>query len=287
VVELVRIARRLVLLFRPILGLVILMAGLALVIPISDSLWAERLIGAGSVDTGSWTPEDHGCTHTPGYWKNHPEAWPQDQIEIGGVVYLDAEAIAVLETPPGGDATYILAHQLIAATVNTLAGAEPDAVEGTIQEANAWLVARPLGSDPANPDRGRGIELSAVLREFNEGITGPGPCEDEACTETPTLTATATETATSTPTPTPPDTSTATPSVTVEPEGASPSTPTPTPAPSDTPVSSPTEISTATLEPTAEPTGAPEATPTEAPEEIPTDAPEPPPPDAPTPETPP
>jgi len=287
VVELVRIARRLVLLFRPILGLVILMAGLALVIPISDSLWAERLIGAGSVDTGSWTPEDHGCTHTPGYWKNHPEAWPQDQIEIGGVVYLDAEAIAVLETPPGGDATYILAHQLIAATVNTLAGAEPDAVEGTIQEANAWLEARPLGSDPANPDRGRGIELSAALRDFNEGITGPGPCEDEACTETPTLTATATETATSTPTPTPPDTSTATPSATVEPEGASPSTTTPTPAPSDTPVSSPTEISTATLEPTAEPTGAPEATPTEAPEEIPTDAPEPPPPDAPTPETPP
>ncbi len=286
-VELARIARRHVLLLRPILGLVIVAAALALVIPISDSLWAERLIGAGTVRTGSWTPEDHGCTHTPGYWKNHPEAWPQDQIEIGGVVYLDAEAIAVLETPPGGDATYILAHQLIAATVNTLAGAEPDAVEDTLQEANAWLEAQPLGSDPTNPERVRGIELSVALMDYNEGRTGPGPCEEEACTETPTVTPTETSTATATPTATAPDTETATPSATLEPQGALPVTATPTPTPSDTPVSSPTETSTASLEPTAAPTDTPEAAPTETPEQVPTNEPEPPPPDTPGPEPPP
>jgi hypothetical protein len=286
VVELVRIARRLVLLFRPILGLLILMAGLALVIPISDSLWAERLIGAGMVHTGQWTPEDHGCTHTPGYWKNHPEAWPQDQIEIGGVVYLDAEAIAVLETPPQGDATYVLAHQLIAATVNVLAGADEEAVEGTIQQANAWLEAQPLGSDPSNPERGQGVEFADALTDYNEGRTGPGPCEEEAGNDTPTITATETSTATATPTAPATDTETPTPSATAGARGPSADTATPTPTASDTPEASPTDLPTATLEPSDEPTATPEMAPSETPEPPPTDTPEPPPPEPPGPEPP-
>ncbi|OGO09181.1 MAG: hypothetical protein A2Z66_06330 [Chloroflexi bacterium RBG_13_66_10] len=289
-VELARIARRLVLLFRPILGLFAIVAALALVIPIADSLWAQRLIGAGTVHTGSWTPEDHGCTYTQGYWRNHPEAWPQDQIEIGGVAYLDAEAIAILETAPGGDATYILAHQLIAATVNVLNGADPDAVQGTIQEANAWLEARPLGSAPANPERDRGIELSVALMDYNEGRIGPGQCEDEECTATATATVTDTAIPTATSTPTPTETATATPTPLPAriPGEISTETPTSTPSPtsSDTPAPPPTDTSTATPEPTANPTDTLQAAPTETPEPIPTETAEPPPSDTPVPDTP-
>lgn len=31
---------------------------------------------------------------TPGYWMNHPEAWPFNSITIGGVTYTTAQAIA-------------------------------------------------------------------------------------------------------------------------------------------------------------------------------------------------
>jgi hypothetical protein len=288
-VELVRLGTRLARIIRPLLGLSAIVVALALVVPVADSLWAQRLIGVGTVHTGSWTPEDHGCTHTPGYWKTHPEAWPEDEIEIGGVVYLDAEAIAILGTPPGGDATYILAHQLIAATVNGLAGADASAVMGAMQEANAWLEEYPLGTDPQNPARGWGLELSVALVDFNEGRVGPGLCDGEPSGEAPTATATATATDTSTATPTPIDTatSTLTPSVTLEPIGAPPETAAPLPTASDTPAPSPTETSTATLEPTATSTETPDECPTESPEPTPSDTIAEPPSDTPGPEPPP
>jgi hypothetical protein len=262
---------------RTILGLSAIAAVLALSLPIADSLWAQRLIGAGTVHTGRWTPEDHGCTHTPGYWKTHPEAWPQDAIEVGGVVYLDAEAIAILETLPRGDASYILAHQLIAATVNLLNEADESVIAAVLQEANAWLVAHPLGSDPQNPDRERGIELSIALADYNEGRTGPGLCDDDPCSAT--ATSTASETPTATPSSTATDTatipSTATP--TSETRGAPPETSTPAATPSETHMTSPTDESTPTLEATPIPTETVEAAPTEASPEAPTDTAAPPP----------
>jgi hypothetical protein len=32
-------------------------------------------------------------TGTPGYWKNHPDAWPVTQITVGGIVYTKVQAI--------------------------------------------------------------------------------------------------------------------------------------------------------------------------------------------------
>jgi uncharacterized repeat protein (TIGR01451 family) len=119
----------------------------------------------------------NNCTYTQGYWKNHPDAWPVEGITIGGVTYTKAEAIAILNTPPDGDATYILAHQLIAARLNILNGADPDAVATTIVEADDWLATHPLGSNPSNPDREEAIELSEILDDYNNGLIGPGHCD--------------------------------------------------------------------------------------------------------------
>ena len=57
-------------------------------------------------------------TGTPGYWKNHPEAWPVDEITIGGVTYTKVEAIAIMNTPEKGDKTYTMFSALVAATLN-------------------------------------------------------------------------------------------------------------------------------------------------------------------------
>jgi hypothetical protein len=94
------------------------------------------------------------------------------------VTYTKQEAINILKTSPRGDATYILAHQLIAAKLNILNGADDSAVAAVIIEADAWLMANPLGSDPSNPARQVGIALAKTLDRYNNGVIGPGHCDD-------------------------------------------------------------------------------------------------------------
>lgn len=127
------------------------------------------------------------CTLTQGFWKNHPEAWPMDTIMVGGVTYSKDDAITVLSTPPrGGDATYILAHQLIAAKLNVLNGADGTSVALAIAEADLWLIMHPLGTGrPKSPDRETGIQLASQLDAFNNGLNGPPHCDVEP-TPTPT-----------------------------------------------------------------------------------------------------
>ena len=71
------------------------------------------------------TTQPETCTYSFGYWKNHPDEWPVEEITIGDLAYNKEQAIEILETAPaGGDPTYILAHQLIAAKINILKGAD-------------------------------------------------------------------------------------------------------------------------------------------------------------------
>jgi hypothetical protein len=123
------------------------------------------------------------CTLTQGFWKNHEESWPVTTLVLGGVTYTQAELLAVLQTAPRGDATYILIHQLIAAELNVAAGADPTDIAGTLADAHAWLAAHPLGSDPGGADRRTGTTLAGLLDDFNNGETGPGHCGPEPSPE--------------------------------------------------------------------------------------------------------
>ena len=68
---------------------------------------------------------DNPGTGTPGYWKNHPDAWPQNGITIGGLWYDRDDAIALMKTPGKGDKTYDLFRHLVAAKLNVLIGNDP------------------------------------------------------------------------------------------------------------------------------------------------------------------
>ncbi len=165
------------------------------------------------------------CTYSHGFWKTHPGSWPVDELTLGTIVYSQDELITILQTGPGGDATYILAHQLIAAKLNVSNGADDTEVADTIAAADQWLSDNPLGSDPSGEERQAGIILAETLDDYNNGIIGPGQCDD--ATPTPTVTSTATvtptptvtvtvtltPTATPTPTPTPPVSGTITPTI--------------------------------------------------------------------------
>lgn len=120
------------------------------------------------------------CTHSVGYWKTHPETWPLEEIMLGEQIYSKEAAIGILNTPSKGDATYILAVQLIAAKLSIAAGADDSEIADTIEQADAWLIENPLGSNPKGEEREEGIALAEDLEAYNEGDIGPGKCEEGA-----------------------------------------------------------------------------------------------------------
>jgi hypothetical protein len=137
---------------------------------------------------GSVEAQETGCTLTQGYWKNHPEAWPADAMTLGGVGYTKEQLIQILSTPPRGDATYILAHQLIAAKLNVMTGADSSGIATTIANADAWLASvGGLGKWPTGADRQTGIAYASQLDAFNNGLSGVPHCEGVP-TPTPTPT---------------------------------------------------------------------------------------------------
>jgi hypothetical protein len=100
-----------------------------------------------STDFGFWTPPvSQPGTGTPGYWKNHPEAWPVASITVGGYSYTKAQAIALLEKP-GKDRTLTMFSSLVPAMLNVVIGNDGSCVATTIQNADDWMRAHgPVGS---------------------------------------------------------------------------------------------------------------------------------------------
>jgi hypothetical protein len=123
------------------------------------------------------------CTFTIGYWKNHPGAWPVLSLQLGNVVYNQADLLAILNEQANGNGLITLAHQLIAAKLSIANGANPSFISGTIAAADAQignLVVPPIGSDslPASATSAD----AHTLDEWNNGITGPGHCAETPAT---------------------------------------------------------------------------------------------------------
>jgi len=111
-------------------------------------------------------------TGTQGYWKNHPEAWPVDEITIGGILYSKAAAIAIMEESGAGDKTYDMFQQLVAAKLNVLIGCESGCIDATIANADAWMAAYPVGSGVGGSSSAWqvGGPLHDMLTDYNEGL---------------------------------------------------------------------------------------------------------------------
>jgi hypothetical protein len=91
-----------------------------------------------------------GCeppgTGTPGYWKNHPEAWPVEEIKINCTWYSKEAAIAIMNMPTKGDKTYTMFDALVAAKLNVMIGNPGCCISEAIHHADLWLIANPLDS---------------------------------------------------------------------------------------------------------------------------------------------
>jgi hypothetical protein len=111
-------------------------------------------------------------TGTPGYWKNHPEAWPVDSIVIGGITYTKAQAIGYMEGGAGGDKTHTMFMHLVSTKLNLLIGTEAGCIAGTVGLADAWMAQYPVGSKVKGSSLAwkNGEPLATQLDRYNNGM---------------------------------------------------------------------------------------------------------------------
>jgi hypothetical protein len=136
-----------------------------------------------------------GCTLTQGYWKTHSTYGPASKPDAtwnllpGGlgpntVFFLSgASWYQVFWTAPAGNAYYNLADQYMAARLNILDGASaPSSVTNAIATATTLFqtytpaaIGALKGSDAL---RKQFVELAGILGSYNEGLIGPGHCDE-------------------------------------------------------------------------------------------------------------
>lgn len=124
-----------------------------------------------------WTAFCETCdpsgTGTPGYWKNHLDAWPVDYIEIGGVTYSIDEAALFLNSAVKKDKTITMFKALVAAKLNLEDCNAGNCIKETVQLADEWMLNYgPVGSGvmASSPEWQIGEQLYVKLDAYNNGI---------------------------------------------------------------------------------------------------------------------
>jgi hypothetical protein len=123
--------------------------------------------------------KDIFCPRSKGYWKNHHEAWPVEELLIGGEIYNKDELLAMLESPSHGDMNLILMKQLIPAKLNKAAGADTSSICQVIHEADKCLESEDCSREKLE-------DLKDILDRFNNSgddcyDNGCGDCCDDDC----------------------------------------------------------------------------------------------------------
>lgn len=119
-----------------------------------------------------------GCTATVGYWGRKPGVvWPQPYLRSASF-YLSGQTWQVaLTTPPAASPGYYqLAHQFIAATLNSAKGAGvPAGVQTVLTQSDAWLATHGPASCTTASACGTQKAWAAVLDLYNNGRYPGGP----------------------------------------------------------------------------------------------------------------
>jgi hypothetical protein len=132
--------------------------------------------------TAQETDDDDVCPLGQGYWTTHPNDWAVDSLQLGAETYTQEELLALLSMPTTGDASLILAHQLIAVKLNIANGADPTVVEAIIAEADEALATfegkLPYGVAPSSTEGSALVIASSTFDVFNSGVFSDD-CDDD------------------------------------------------------------------------------------------------------------
>jgi hypothetical protein len=122
-----------------------------------------------------------GCVFSQGFWKNHSEAWPVTELQLGNVTYTQDQLLAILREPVRGNGLLILAKQEIAAKLNIANGADGSCIQQTLADADALigdLVIPPIGDGYLRP---RDVSPTAgILGDYNEGNSCAPSCDNSS-----------------------------------------------------------------------------------------------------------
>ncbi len=127
-----------------------------------------------------------GCPASPSSWEVN-SAWPVSTITVGGTTYSVTEAQELLGRKHRGDESIKLAYEVIAAKLNLLTGggdpvpgfnsyAWTQELTGFIDEAEAWFVDNPIGSDPKQTAKKTGQNIKKSIQRI---LQGSGSCSND------------------------------------------------------------------------------------------------------------
>jgi hypothetical protein len=107
-----------------------------------------------------------------GYWRTHTDAWPLASLTLGCETYTKQQCLALMKTPPHGDASIILAVQLIAAKLNVANNSlDWPTITATIDAADALLCTLmgplPYAVSAKAPPGSLMIPLAGQLEAYN------------------------------------------------------------------------------------------------------------------------
>ena len=129
---------------------------------------------------------DEGCTLTPGYWKTHSIYGPAPYDATWALVGEDTAFFMSGQTwysqfwvAPAGNAYWNLSHQYAAAALNVLNGSAAGAVQSTMDAALVLLQTyTPANVKASSALRGQFVAAGSVLDAYNNGVVGPGHCDE-------------------------------------------------------------------------------------------------------------
>ena len=115
------------------------------------------------------------CPKSMGYWKNHPEEWPGEEIKVCNISYSKNEALQILKGANAKDATNMLVVQLIIVKLNRRCGVSPEFkyqdktlnIDAVVGDAENFLHTHPLGSNPRGNARQEALHAKNILDAFN------------------------------------------------------------------------------------------------------------------------
>jgi YVTN family beta-propeller protein len=158
-------------------GYVLAVAGVAVIDPKTLTVLSTipREGGGGGIAIPTLPPRFGAqCPLGPGFWRTRADAWPLTALTLGSQTYSQAELLALLNMPARGDASVILANQLLAAKLSIAHGATPSPIGATILEADSLLSRGfsgklPYRMAPSSPTGQQMVDDATVLESYNNG----------------------------------------------------------------------------------------------------------------------
>jgi uncharacterized delta-60 repeat protein len=147
----------------------------------------DKIVAAGSASFGGFfalarylggpAPVAPSCPHSAGFWKSHRSEWPAASLTLGSESYSGDELAALLTKPVRGDASVLLARELIAAKFNAASGAESEDLATEIGAADRLLTGLagrlPLGVSPSSPLAHSMLVSAGRLASLNNRRSSP------------------------------------------------------------------------------------------------------------------